>query len=272
MKKALSKRLLISAFSLLSTHVLAEDGELTSKPEVRYPTRIIDRPAVIPTGIINIDTNAKLTVEQLKTGSLDVATQFGVVKGLEGQFSYEGLKFNTKDKEGKDAAVLAQRVVKLGAKYNYFNIPHVSFAASASLPIHILDGEIVQDVTLGLPVTFYNNYVAGSVLGSLLKLKMRPTVETSFDFPFWFGVQVHDNIWVMAESSFGKYEMKNEDNQATWKGTGFWKKLPATLTATYAFNNCFDLGANFGFDNVLEAKESFSFGLTFSARAGKIFG
>lgn len=121
----------------------------------------------MPTGTYNIDTTAKLT--GLKTVGVDVASQFGIINKLEGHLSYDGFKINGQ-RNGQNKAFLLERVVKLGAKYNYHSIKHVSFSATGALPVHIFDGEIIQDVTLGLPVTFYNNMVAAGILGDLFDL------------------------------------------------------------------------------------------------------
>lgn len=227
----------------------------------RFPLRSIDRPSVMPTGIIQAETSLGLT--GLKTVGWNIATQFGIVNKLEGSVSYDGLEFNAWE---------PKKIVRLGAKYNYFGINHVSFNATANVPLHILDGEVVQDFTLGLPTVFYNDYVAGCILGDLYNLRVRPTVEMAFGFPWWFGAQVYGNWWAMVESSFGKIKMENPKNDAKWAATGFWKALPATLSLTYAFNHYVDLGGNFGFGNIMEAKDSIKFGLTLSVRGGRLFG
>lgn len=263
----LFKAVLISALTLLSVELFSTNIESETGHKARFSTKVIDRPAVIPVGIINVDTNVKYT--PIKALDLDAATQFGIVKDLEGHFSYAGIKYNG---EKDDHKFWGERVVKLGARYNYFNIPHVSFSAAGSLPVHIFDHEIIQDFTVGVPVVFYNDIMAGGVLGNLFNLTMRPNIEMELKFPFWFGIQVYGDLWVMVESSFGKLKMENKKNQAKWVNSGFWRELPATLSATYAFNHYFDLGANAGFDNVFKAKDTFSVGLVFTFRAGRLFG
>jgi hypothetical protein len=269
----LFKAVLIAAFTLISTHLLAENSEGEAKLVDRFPMHVIDRPAVTPTGIFNIDTNIDFTNKNgvPKTIGVSFKSQFGIVKNLEGQFNLAGFKING-EKDGKDELFLMEKTVTLGAKYNYFNIPHVSFSATASLPIHVMDGEIIKNIVFGTPITFYNHIVAGGILGNVFNLTMRKNVAAAFEFDYWFGAQVYGDLWMMVDSSFGKITMENENNQAKWVTQGFWQKLPATLSATYAINHNFDLGANFGFKDVFKAKENLIFGITFSAHGGRIFG
>jgi hypothetical protein len=259
MKNAISfKALLLFAITCSSVDLLAENAEEGKQAAVesntltaRFPIRIIDR-GIVPTGIFNIDTNASM--EGLKTIGLNIASQFGIVKKLEGQFGYDGAK------------------VSLGAKYNYLSIPHLSASIQAGLPVHFLDDKILREVSLGLPLVFYNDIMAGSILGGeLFTFKMRPEVETVFALPFWYGVQVYGNFWTAIDSSFGEIKM-SKANKNTWETAFFWQKLPANLAVVYAFNPYVDLGANFGFKDTFEAKESIKFGLTLSARGGRLFG
>jgi hypothetical protein len=235
-----------------SKHILTE----------RIPVRVLDR-GIMPTEIIQIDTNAKMM--GLKTINLNVETQFGIINKLQGEFSYDGFDFN-------EFAI--KRTVALGAKYNYLSIPHISFSASAQLPIHIYDGEIVRDVTFGIPVVFYNNLMAANILGKLFHFTMRGNMhdkmEVEFSFPFWYGIQIYENLWAMITTSFGS--IKKEDS-AKWAGEVFWKKLPAELSLTYAFNHYVDLSGNFGFKNIIQPEKSdMFFGITLSTRAGRLFG
>ncbi len=259
MKKTLSFNIILFAvFSSLS---------LSAEEEARYPLEAISRPSVMPTGIIAIDTGAKLS--GLKTTSWDIGTKFGIVNKLEGQVGYDGVTFN--DPEAKSTTAFT-RTMNLGLKYNYGSIKHVSASVSAKTPLHIFDGEIVRSVTFGLPTVFYNDVMAGAILGDLFSLTMRPNIEVGFDFGWWYGYQIYGNLWADISSSFGSIEMKNPDNQASWKSSPFWKKLPATLTLLYAINHYFDVNANFGFDNVMKAKETMKFGVGLTIRAGSIFG
>lgn len=254
-----------SAMCLIANNVLAAEGEGTH----RFPMRIIDRPAVMPTGTYNVDITGNLT--GLKTIGVDAASQFGVVNKVEGHLSLDGFKINGQYK-GKDTPFFLERVVKIGAKYNYHSMRHVSFAASTSLPIHVMDGEIIQDVTFGLPITFFNHMAAGQILGDVFNLRMRPNIEMGFNFPYWFGVQAYGNLWVQMKSSLAELKLDNKNNQAKWDSKGFWQKLPLTISATYAITNHFDLGGHFGFEDAFKAKETFLLGVTFSAHGGKIFG
>lgn len=264
MKKNISK-VLTAVISLLSVNLMAEEATLVE----RYPIRNIDRPGIMPVDISQFDT--KLGMEALKKINLSTGITFGVAKSWQGQVSYSGVDFNTRATNA-DEVVSAKRTVILGTKYNYFGASHVSMSASASLPIHIWDGEIVQDITLGLPITFYNNLMAGGIFGDIFKITMRPKTALEINFKFWYGIQICDSLWASVNSSFGKLYM-DEKGDKFFTATGFWNKghLPAELELTYAFNHYFDLTGNFGFENVFTPKETMMFGLTFSARAGRLF-
>lgn len=253
------------AISFLSFNLWSQtDSEVTEIAPIstlRYPTEALFRPSVMPTGIFSVDVNAKL--RELKTVGISIGTQFGIIQNLHGEFSYDGVEFNE---------FVAHKKLNFGVKYNYLNISHVAFSAAAKLPVYIAhkDG-FIQDFTLGLPTVFYNNYVAGGILGDVFTLRMRPTVEAEFKFPVWFGAQIYGNLWADVSTSIGEIKLDNPKNQAEWNSTFFWKKLPATLSLLYAFNPYVDMGANFGFDDALKADKVF-FGLSLSVRGGKLFG
>lgn len=268
MKKTISFNVVLFALiSSLNLSINAEENAAHDSANLRYSLRGIDRPSIMPTGIVSIETAAN--VKGLKTTVWDVNTKFGIINKLEGQFGYDGVTFN--DPNAKNAAEFS-RSLSVGVKYNYFSINHISASASSKLPIYVLDGEIVRDVNFGLPVVFYNSLMAGSIFGDIFKLTMRPNVEMTFDFSWWYGLQVYGNLWADISSSFGKIEMKNPNNQADWKNTPFWKELPLTLTLLYGINPYLDVTGNFGFENTLNAKETMKFGVGLNFRAGKLFG
>jgi len=247
---------------------LSSIGYSELKAEARYPTEVINRPSVMPTEMvgINLDTG----VEKLRTVNLGLRTEFGLVENLEGRFGWDGFGIDTKA-QGKSKLNI-KRTVNLGLKYNYLSVPHVSLSATLKVPLHIFDGEILREVTVGPPVVFYNRTMAGGILNDLFTLTMREHVAARFDFKWWYGVQVYGNLWADINSSFGHIELNNPKNVASVQAKGFWHELPVGLGLVYAFNNYFDLGANAGFDNALDAKNTFNFGLTFTARAGRLFG
>lgn len=241
-------------------------------PEVRYPTEVIARPSVMPTGIFGTYLDA--SVDKLRTLNFGIRTEFGLVKKLEGRFSWDGFDVDTKATKDK---LSINRTVNLGLKYNYLSIPHVSFSGTLNVPLHIFSGEILKKFTLGLPVVFYNDVMAGGIFGDLFTLTMRDQIAARFDFKWWYGLQIYGNLWADISSSFGHVQLQSKKNIGKLESKGFWQELPLTLTVIYAFNNYFDLGANAGFKNVIntkdvKAKDTFNFGLTFTARAGRIFG
>lgn len=267
----MKRSILLSAAISLTLSSIGYSDELkvehTPDLEARYPTEVIARPSVMPTGIvgINLDTG----VENLQTVNFGLRSEFGLVKHLEGRLGWDGLGIDTK---AEDKKLNVKRTVNLGLKYNYLSVPHVSFSAALNVPLHVFDGEILRDITIGVPVVFYNNIMAGGILGDLFTLTMRKKVATKFDFKWWYGVQVYGNFWAQINSSFGHIKLNNQNNVANFEAKAFWQELPLSLDLIYAFNNYFDLGANAGFGNALDAKNTFNFGLTFTARAGRLFG
>ncbi len=139
------------------------------------------------------------------------------------------------------------------------------------MPLHIFDGEILKEFTLGTPVVFYNNKMAGGILHDIFTLTMRPNITTTFDFKWWYGVQVYGNLWADISGSFGKVTLGSDKNIGTVQAKAFWQELPVNLNLTYAFNHYFDLSANAGFGDALTPRDTFNFGLTFTARAGRLF-
>lgn len=268
MKKSISfLTLLLSYITLFSFTIRADEAELSQAFEhatpssERMPAQVISRPSVMPTGIFSVDSNVGMT--GLKVIDWTIGTKFGIVKNWEGQFSYDGLKFN----EFKAAST-----INLGTKYNYLSVNHISGSFELKLPIHIAGQEIVQNVKLGLPTIFYNEYMAGGILHNLLDFTMRPNIELGLDFPWWYGYQVYGNFWAAIDGSFGNIKMNNPNNQARFEMSGFWQKLPLNLEMIYAFNNYVDLIGNFGFNDTFKAKETMKFGLGVSLRGGRIFG
>ncbi|MCA9508864.1 MAG: hypothetical protein KC505_10630 [Myxococcales bacterium] len=232
---------------------------------LRYPLRAIERPSVTPVGIISIEPRAN----GLKKYDVDLNTRFGIAEKIEGQFGYDGVTFNDPNSE-KSANF--KKTVTAGIRYNYLSINQISASLDFKLPIHIFDGEIIKDVTIGLPTVFYNDLMAGGILGDVFWLQMRDNIEMSFDLAWWYGIQVYGNLWADISSSLGKFQMKNPNKQATWENLPFWKELPLTLTLLYCFNPFVDMTLSAGFDNALKAKDTFNVGLGFNFRAGKLFG
>ncbi len=251
-------KVLLSILGIFSVNLFSE--------EARYSDRMIDRPGIMPVGIINFDN--EVVIDNLNSTGVNVTGQFGIVENLQGEVSFNGaypFKSNTEAEKSN--------IVNLATRYQYLSLPHTSLNVAAKLPMHVVSGgEIVRDVTFGLPTIFYNDIMAGSILANLFTLTMRPNVEAAFNFPFWYGLQVYGKLWAMVHSSFGSVQMNNKNNQAEWTSTPFWKKLPATLAVTYVINHYLDVGATAGFNDVLKAKDTVVFGLNFSVRGGRIFG
>lgn len=267
------KAILVAAMSFLAISGIADNEEgvvenAHTNLVDRYPTQIINRPGITPTGIITANIGSQMVDIKSKAVTLDIGTEFGIVKDLEGKFSYDGFQFN----EWK-----AKNTFNLGAQYKFFGMSNMSNSVAVKLPIHVgrdADGtdHIVRSITLGLPTTFFNNVMAGGILGDVFTLTMRPNVAVAFDFSAWYGVQVYGDLWAQVKSSFGKIEMENPNNQAKWTAKGFWKELPAKLELTYALNHYFDITGNAGFKNVFEPKDTFTFGLNLGVHGGRIFG
>lgn len=256
------KALVFSLATLVAAQVLANEdavAAVTTKAP-RFSTKVIDR-GITPTGIVNVKLNSQ--VNNLKTVGLNVGSDFGIVKNLEGKFSYDGVEFNKWN---------ATNTFNLGAQYKYFGMSNMSNSLSLNLPIHVgRNAEIVQSLTVGLPTVFFNNVMAFGILGDALTWTMRPDIKLAFDLKWWYGYQVYGDFWAQLSSSFGTFGMDNNKGQGTWSGEGFWKKLPLSLDMTYALNHYFDVGANVGFNDVFKS-DSFTFGLNLAMRAGKLFG
>jgi hypothetical protein len=246
-------RLFSFLLALFSLSVLAETEEL------RIPLKNIDRPGIMPTKIVSIDVDGSL--KNLKTVDLSFSSKFGITKGLEGQFGYEGFQINPFE---------AKTTFKLGLKYNYLALHGFSAYLTAKLPVYIFD-HIIRDVTVGLPVTFYNHFMAGGFFGDLLKIQMRPNVAAELNFKTWIGFQVVGNLWAELETSFGKVELNNPHNQAKAKATWFWQSLPLELSLLYGVIPHLDIGASVGYGNIIKL-EDLSIGLKLTIRAGKLFG
>lgn len=258
------KTLVLAVASLMSVQSFASDEGVAAPANTvgeRYPTQVINRPGIMPTGIVGVSLNSQVT--NLKTVGVSLGSEFGLVKNLEGKFSYDGVEFNKWN---------AKNTFNLGAQYKFFGMSHMSNSLAFNLPVHVGNGEIVRSFSLGLPTTFYNDVMAGGILRDVFSLTMRPNIEVAFDFKVWYGYQVFGDFWAEINSSFGQFGMKNEKGQGQWGGQGFWKSLPLELGMTYALNNYFDVGGNVGFKDVFKPKESFVFGLNLAMRAGRLFG
>lgn len=259
-RSILFRNTLILAISLIF-------GSVGFSLEARYPTKVIDRPSVLPENIFSMGLDAGL--ENLQTLNFSVNTKLGLGKNLEAQLSWNGLAIDTKAKEDK---LHIKRIVNLGLKYNFLGVPHVSQSITLNVPLHIYSGEILREFSVGTPIVFYNQHMAGGLLGDLFTLTMRKHIAARFDFKWWYGAQIYGNLWADLSGSFGHVTLNSDKNLADVEAKAFWQELPLSLGVIYAFNNYFDLGANAGFSNVLKAKDTFNFGLTFTARAGRLFG
>lgn len=250
--------------SLITIDLVAEPVEKTRA--ARIPTRMIDRPPVMPTKTIQFDLTG--TVTGLEKGNLKLDSQFGIVKNLQGEFGFKGINFNP-------TQFVAESY--LGARYSYLSLAHVGFSASVNLPIYFKD-HIIRDVTLGLPITFFNNVMAGQVLGDLLKITMRPNVELELQLPWWYGVQIYGNLWGKIASRFMRFKVHNPDNAAQRVFKPFWEELPLDLNLVYAINHYVDIAGTFGFNDLIKfaktdgSNKDMYFGLTLSLRGGKLFG
>lgn len=252
-------------------------ANIAAQGESRYPLRMIDRPGIVPTGIINVDIDSKLkfvkvpgTENKVKSVDMGFSSTFGIVKGLQGSFGYEGFHFNHLE-EGKTETTgfSAGKSLSLSAKYNYLALPGFSAYVSAKLPIYFTD-HIIRDFTVGVPVTFYNSFLAFGGLGDLFTLTMRKDISAKLDFAAWFGVQVYGNFWAELNTSFGNIYFPNKDGQDKMIGTGFWKSLPVDVSLLYGLNPYMDISASAGFGNAIKA-ENFNIGLKITLRAGQLF-
>lgn len=279
------KAILIAAVSCLSLNSFANENQegvtasVTNEGAERYPVKIIDRPGIMPTGIFQVTLDSKFSkdpeTKRNKVG-LDISTEFGIAKNLQGSVSWDGVEFNKV--EGK--TISFQETVNLKAVYQYFSMPHFSTKVALGLPVYVTKG--IEDFTIGLPTTFYNDLMVGQLFKDIFNLKMRPNVEMAFNFKWTYGLQVFGDLWAQVDSSFGNIKMTNEDKkQAKWTGTAFWKELPAELTLIYALNHYFDVGAhvggkfNFGKTSDpkdMKFKDTLNFGVNLAVRGGKIFG
>lgn len=257
------KALVLAVVSLIGVQSFADEGVSTPATAgvARYSTQVINRPGITPTkmGIFTLDSQVK----ELKTVGVSLRSEFGIVKNLEGKFGYDGVEFNKWN---------AKNTFNLGAQYKYFGMSHMGNSVALSLPVHVGKGEIIRSLSVGLPTTFYNDVMAGGILGDVFTLTMRPNIEMAFDFKWWYGYQVYGDFWANIKSSFGQFGMENENGQGQWAGQGFWKKLPLELEMTYALNHYFDVGGNVGFKDIFKARDTFVFGLNLAMRAGKVFG
>jgi hypothetical protein len=260
MKKGLFSKVWLISLVLCSGHLLAETH--TSHQALRVSKRVIERPAVMPIGIINIDS--KLQWNDFNTLGVSASSQFGVLRHMEGYFNYNGFDlYASNDKAFK---------AEIGAKYNYFNIAHTSFSAKASLPVRVSGGIINRDIALGFPITLYNNKMAGGFLDRLVTITMKPTVNVALEFPIWFGIQAYRDLWLQVDISLAKLSLtKQAGKDSSWVSKGFWEELPISVSGTYGLTNRFDIGANFGFSNLLKPKDSFELGATLSARLGRLY-
>ena len=261
MHKNLVYKLWLLFLTITSFNLLAEIEHKT----LRVSRKMNERPAIMPVGIINIDTKAQWSRPNIF--GIEAGSQFGIVKSIEGHFSYDGIKLNFDDQKKLHLG----SAFRLGGKYNYINVPHTSFAATVNLPIYVVSENIIQDITFGLPITFYNDIMALGFLDSLLTIKMRPKSDTNITlkFPLWYGIQAYGDLWLSLSSSVGNITMSSKPNSL--KAIGFWEELPITLSGTYGLTDRFDLGANLGFSNIFKAKESLEIGITLSTRLGKLF-
>ncbi len=236
--------------------------EAQLEPTLRYSTKVIDR-GTLPVGIVSVTPKVKLS----KHAEFSIGSEFGITKGWAGRFGYDGFEL-THYKMG----FKAKRTINIGSVFDVYSNSFMVNKFEASLPIHILDGEIIRDVTIGTPVVFYNHMMAGGILSDVLTLTMRENVAAKLDFNFWYGVQVTDSFWADVSSSLGTVDIKNPKNQATTETSWIWKKPSASINGIYVINPYVDVSANFGADNFREFNKTMKMGLSMTLRGGKIFG
>lgn len=252
MKNYQSLKYLSCALLFFSMTVKAEES--------RYPLRVIDRPGIVPQKIVNVDIDTKL--KNLKTVDLGIGSSFGIVKKLQGNFSYEGFQFNP---------FVAKTTLHFGVKYNYLSLPGFSAYLVGDLPVNLNPSQMtVKDLTIGLPVVFYTDILAFGALSDLFHLIMRPNFAADINLKAWFGIQVYGNLWADLSTKFGKISIINENKQASVQNTWFWQSLPLELALIYGLTPHFDIGASVGYDNIIAAKD-LTIGLKLTVRGGKLF-
>lgn len=254
MKNSFSLMLLPLLLSLISLNLNA-----SAEDESRYPMRMMDRPGIVPAGIINVDIDG--TLKDLSAVDVGISGTFGIVKGLQGSFAYDGLQMNPFE---------ARSSFLLGAKYQYLALPGFSAYINAKLPINIF-GHIIREFSVGLPVTFYTDRLAFGGLSDLFTVQMRDNVAGMIKFKAWFGIQVVGNLYAELNTSLGQIELKNPDNDARVIAKGLWQVLPLEVSLLYALSPHFDIQAKAGYGDIINLK-NLSLGLTLTIRGGRLFG
>lgn len=227
-----------------------------------YPIKIINRPSTMTPGILETNLSTGISGD----GSLSTAINaaLGLASNLEAQFEYGGIAFNKFE--------LSDRF-GLGIKYKYLSIPHVSFSLEGRLPLYV-DEYVFKDFTISLPTVFYNDFMAGGILGNLFTITVNPNIEFQLDLPFWVGFQANENLWISASSSFGRINLENKNKQAEFVSHMFWNRLPLGLEATYAVNEHFDVGVSLKANDLLtntNFKDTLYAGVNLTFRSSDLF-
>lgn len=226
----------------------ATGGEETPAGEglAGYPQAVIDRPGVLPKGVLEVTGNVPILIKPDTAISLGLGARYGLAPKIDAQITYG---FSLKEFEIKgDLGVVAQYDVKTSEK--------LRVAARLSTGYSVV-GEAFDGVGLGLNLQYkLTPKVAVFTNGDHLSLGGADFPKpVAINLPIGFGFQANEKIWAWAQTSIGSIGLSPSGNVLISDIT------PLSLGASFSPSNKLDVGASLNFLDLQHAGDFFGIGL-----------
>ncbi|HVV87340.1 MAG TPA: hypothetical protein VHE35_30070 [Kofleriaceae bacterium] len=227
-----------------------------------YPQAVIDRPGVLPKGVLEVTANLPIAyIKILDTSStgvgLGLAARYGLAPKIDGQIGYA---FSLKDFEIKGD-------LGAGVQYELAQKEKLRVAARVTTGLNLngvdpSDGSSKVDFDgIGLGVNLQYKLtpkVAIYTPGDQITLGFDDGVKpVAINLPFGVGLQASDKLWAFVDSSIGTIGLSPSGNTLISDIT------PFDIGALFSPSNKLDVGATLGFLDLQHAGDA----LTVSLRA-----
>lgn len=233
-------------FAFISTFVFSQVSVASS-----YPTAVNKRPFTLPAYTAEFGGDMKVGTTSDSLAVDYVHLNYGVTDDFQLGLSWFGFEI---------PKLNPTRSLNANAGYFLFATDYAASMASLEVPFHF-DSQVVRNVSFAMPTVFpiVGDFSILAFYSGLLDFNFNEgVVRTSMSLPIAFCYQVDSRLALDLSSQLAKFEFSDRENSY------FFNRAPLRLKGLYSVTNAFDVFASTGFDDVFNAKDTFT--VTFGAQ------
>lgn len=253
---------LVLSVSALSSAALSQESieaKATALPQ-SYPTAVSQRPFTLPSGMVELGGKMRLA-----TGADKLAFDFahlsvGVTNDWQVGLSWLGFQI---------PKLNVAQSVNVSTGYFLFANNFAASMAYLEVPVHF-SKDAIRNITFAMPtaIPVVKNVSVVAFYDSLVDFGFgNGKYSASFNLPIALSYQATPHLALEVSSRLAKFEVATGNDH-----TYFWNSMPARVKGLYAVNNAFDVVASLGFDDVRNAKGTFSVVMGAQFRVGNLDG